>query len=250
MCFLTFDWYCTSQWFFPSPTVSLCLDSVYASSMLRLNLSIYILYVRPSAPLGDGLRRNKLSIICSSNYLFFFSVTGELFTLAQLDREKMMEYDLVVKATDGGGRSCQADILLMIQDMNDNPPKFSNNHYEVTVFDNTTVRTPIAVIYAKDPDTGKLCYWYKMKSVNILRESLKGLCWSSYYISCAKIYRIRIRMTRMDICILRHGLRGFVWSSNYISMLESKCPLYVSEALLLYTSPGHKMETVLLFLRW
>ncbi|CDQ83298.1 unnamed protein product [Oncorhynchus mykiss] len=80
--------------------------------------------------------------------------TGELFTLAQLDREKMMEYDLVVKATDGGGRSCQADILLMIQDMNDNPPKFSNNHYEVTVFDNTTVRTPIAVIYAKDPDTG------------------------------------------------------------------------------------------------
>ncbi|XP_071255782.1 protocadherin Fat 2-like [Salvelinus alpinus] len=80
--------------------------------------------------------------------------TGELFTLAQLDREKVMEYDLVVKATDGGGRSCQADILLMIQDVNDNPPKFSNNHYEVTVFDNTTVRTPIAVIYAKDPDTG------------------------------------------------------------------------------------------------
>uniref|UniRef100_A0A8C7MGC9 FAT atypical cadherin 2 n=1 Tax=Oncorhynchus kisutch TaxID=8019 RepID=A0A8C7MGC9_ONCKI len=80
--------------------------------------------------------------------------TGELFTLAQLDREKVREYDLVVKVTDGGGRSCQADILLMIQDMNDNPPKFSNNHYEVTVFDNTTIRTPIAVIYAKDPDTG------------------------------------------------------------------------------------------------
>ncbi|KAL0973727.1 hypothetical protein UPYG_G00210150 [Umbra pygmaea] len=80
--------------------------------------------------------------------------TGELFTLAPLDRELVTEYDLVAKATDGGGRSCQADILLMIQDMNDNPPKFSNNHYEVTVFDNTTVRTPIAVIYAKDPDTG------------------------------------------------------------------------------------------------
>uniref|UniRef100_A0A6Q2YIM6 FAT atypical cadherin 2 n=1 Tax=Esox lucius TaxID=8010 RepID=A0A6Q2YIM6_ESOLU len=80
--------------------------------------------------------------------------TGELFTLAQLDREKVTEYDLVAKATDGGGRSCQADILLMIQDTNDNPPKFSNDHYEVTVFDNTTIRTPIAVVYAKDPDTG------------------------------------------------------------------------------------------------
>ncbi|XP_035265581.1 protocadherin Fat 2 [Anguilla anguilla] len=80
--------------------------------------------------------------------------TGELFTLAVLDREQEVEYDLVAKATDGGGRSCQADVLLMIQDINDNPPRFSTNHYDVTVFDNTTVRTPIAVIYAKDPDTG------------------------------------------------------------------------------------------------
>ncbi|KAJ8282136.1 hypothetical protein COCON_G00046550 [Conger conger] len=80
--------------------------------------------------------------------------TGELFTLSVVDREREIEYDLVAKATDGGGRSCQADVLLMIQDMNDNPPRFPTNHYDVTVFDNTTVRTPIAVIYAKDPDTG------------------------------------------------------------------------------------------------
>ncbi|XP_066572717.1 protocadherin Fat 2 [Amia ocellicauda] len=80
--------------------------------------------------------------------------TGELFTLEILDREQEMEHHLVVKATDGGGRSCQADIMLMIQDMNDNAPKFSSNHYAVTVFDNTTVKTPIAVVYAKDPDTG------------------------------------------------------------------------------------------------
>ncbi|XP_056131020.1 protocadherin Fat 2 [Lampris incognitus] len=80
--------------------------------------------------------------------------TGDLFTLALLDREREVEYNVVAKATDGGGRSCQADILLMVQDMNDNPPHFSSSHYEVTVFDNTTVRTPITVIYAKDPDTG------------------------------------------------------------------------------------------------
>ncbi|XP_058853063.1 protocadherin Fat 2-like [Acipenser ruthenus] len=80
--------------------------------------------------------------------------TGGLYTLAALDREQEMEYDLVVKATDGGGRSCQTDILLAIKDVNDNPPKFSSNHYVVTVFDNTTVKTPIAVIHAKDPDSG------------------------------------------------------------------------------------------------
>uniref|UniRef100_A0A3Q3LLL1 FAT atypical cadherin 2 n=1 Tax=Mastacembelus armatus TaxID=205130 RepID=A0A3Q3LLL1_9TELE len=80
--------------------------------------------------------------------------TGELFTLAVLDREREVEHNLVAKAADGGGRSCQADILLMVQDMNDNAPVFSSSHYEVTVFDNTTVRTPITIIYAKDPDTG------------------------------------------------------------------------------------------------
>ena len=74
--------------------------------------------------------------------------------MAVLDREKEGEYDLVAKATDGGGRSCQADILLMIQDMNDNAPLFSSSHYQVTVFDNTTVRAPVAVIFANDPDTG------------------------------------------------------------------------------------------------
>ncbi|KAK5924599.1 hypothetical protein CgunFtcFv8_017200 [Champsocephalus gunnari] len=80
--------------------------------------------------------------------------TGELFTLKDLDRERDLEFNLVTKATDGGGRSCQADLRLTLQDMNDNPPHFSSEHYEVTVFDNTTVRTPVAVIYAKDPDTG------------------------------------------------------------------------------------------------
>lgn len=80
--------------------------------------------------------------------------TGELFTLAVLDREKEVECNMAAKATDGGGRSCQADILLRVQDMNDNPPHFTSSHYEVTVFDNTTVRTPIAVLYARDPDTG------------------------------------------------------------------------------------------------
>lgn len=81
--------------------------------------------------------------------------SGELLTLAVLDREAEPKYNLVAKATDGGGRSCQSDVLLMIQDMNDNPPRFSSSHYEVTVFDNTTVHTPIAVIHAKDPDTGR-----------------------------------------------------------------------------------------------
>ncbi|KAM8974291.1 protocadherin Fat 2 isoform 2-T2 [Pelodytes ibericus] len=80
--------------------------------------------------------------------------TGELTTLAPLDREQKASYNLVAKASDGGGLSCQSDIVLNLEDVNDNAPVFSMTHYTVTVFDNTTLKTPVAVVIARDPDEG------------------------------------------------------------------------------------------------
>ncbi|CAM5159687.1 unnamed protein product [Natator depressus] len=80
--------------------------------------------------------------------------TGELTTSAPLDREQKPTYHLVAKATDGGGRSCQADITLVIEDANDNAPRFFPSHCAVAVFDNTTMKTPIAVVSARDLDEG------------------------------------------------------------------------------------------------
>lgn len=80
--------------------------------------------------------------------------TGELTTLAHLDREQKAFYNLVAKAIDGGGLSCQSDIVLSLEDINDNGPVFSMNHYSVTVYDNTTLKTPVAVVIARDPDEG------------------------------------------------------------------------------------------------
>uniref|UniRef100_A0A8C2T5B4 FAT atypical cadherin 2 n=1 Tax=Coturnix japonica TaxID=93934 RepID=A0A8C2T5B4_COTJA len=80
--------------------------------------------------------------------------TGELTTSAPLDREQKPTYHLVAKATDGGGRSCQADITLTIEDTNDNAPRFFPSHCAVAVFDNTTTKTPIAVVSARDLDEG------------------------------------------------------------------------------------------------
>uniref|UniRef100_A0A8C6IVV0 Uncharacterized protein n=1 Tax=Melopsittacus undulatus TaxID=13146 RepID=A0A8C6IVV0_MELUD len=80
--------------------------------------------------------------------------TGELTTSAPLDREQKPVYNLVAKATDGGGRSCQADITLIVEDTNDNAPKFFPSHCAVAVFDNTTTKTPIAVVAARDLDEG------------------------------------------------------------------------------------------------
>lgn len=84
-----------------------------------------------------------------------FYPTGELTTSAPLDREQKPTYHLVAKATDGGGRSCQADVTLIIEDTNDNAPRFFPSHCAVAVFDNTTTKTPIAVVAARDLDEGE-----------------------------------------------------------------------------------------------
>ncbi|XP_072446558.1 protocadherin Fat 1-like [Chiloscyllium punctatum] len=78
--------------------------------------------------------------------------TGELMTVGTLDRESQAVYNLVAKAADGSGLFCEADISITLQDVNDNPPKFSATQYAVSVFDNTTVKTPVAVVHARDPD--------------------------------------------------------------------------------------------------
>ncbi|XP_067899138.1 protocadherin Fat 1 [Heterodontus francisci] len=80
--------------------------------------------------------------------------TGELMTVGILDRESQALYNLVARASDGSSLFCEADISIILQDVNDNPPKFSASQYAVSVFDNTTVKTPVAVVHARDPDVG------------------------------------------------------------------------------------------------
>ncbi|XP_015270777.1 PREDICTED: protocadherin Fat 2 [Gekko japonicus] len=97
------------------------------------------------------------------------SHTGELTTSTLLDRELKPKYQLVAKATDGGGRFCQVDIIIDVEDMNDNSPRFFPSHCAVAVFDNTTVKTPIAVVFARDPDEGS-----NAEVVYSLAESANG----------------------------------------------------------------------------
>ncbi|CAH6787249.1 Fat1 [Phodopus roborovskii] len=80
--------------------------------------------------------------------------TGELRTLAPLDREEQAVYNLLVKATDGGGRSCQASIVLTLEDVNDNAPEFTADPYTITVFENTEPGTLLTRVQATDADAG------------------------------------------------------------------------------------------------
>lgn len=83
--------------------------------------------------------------------------TGELKTLAPLDRELEAVYHFTVKATDAGGRFCQADVILTLEDVNDNAPVFSADPYTITVFENTEPKTFLSRVQATDSDEGKNC---------------------------------------------------------------------------------------------
>lgn len=79
---------------------------------------------------------------------------GELKTLMALDREQQAVYHLQVKATDGGGRFCQANIILTLEDVNDNAPEFTSDTYSITVFENTEPKTLLTRVQAADADAG------------------------------------------------------------------------------------------------
>nr|XP_032655849.1 protocadherin Fat 1 isoform X1 [Chelonoidis abingdonii] len=80
--------------------------------------------------------------------------TGELKTLAPLNREQQAVYNLLVKAIDGGGRFCKANVILSLEDVNDNAPEFTADPYSITVFENTEPKTLLTRVQATDADAG------------------------------------------------------------------------------------------------
>lgn len=96
--------------------------------------------------------------LCRSiHFTIVIAFIGELKTLMPLDREQQAVYNLLVKATDGGGRFCQADIILTLEDVNDNAPEFTADPYSITVFENTEPKTLLTRVQATDADAGICC---------------------------------------------------------------------------------------------
>ncbi|CAD7673136.1 unnamed protein product [Nyctereutes procyonoides] len=112
----------------------------------------------------------RYSLYGSGNAEFFLDPeSGELKTLALLDRERVPTYSLIARATDGGGRFCQSDIHLILEDVNDNPPVFSSDHYNACVYENTATKALLTRVQAVDPDVG-----INRKVVYSLADSANG----------------------------------------------------------------------------
>ncbi|CAB3363388.1 Hypothetical predicted protein [Cloeon dipterum] len=78
---------------------------------------------------------------------------------AMLDYEKfqMLSFKILAKEVNqpgNGALSATASVTVLISDMNDNAPQFSQQTYVATMQENATAGTPVAQVHAEDVDTG------------------------------------------------------------------------------------------------
>ncbi|XP_051790244.1 LOW QUALITY PROTEIN: protocadherin gamma-A11-like [Erpetoichthys calabaricus] len=81
-----------------------------------------------------------------------------------LDRELTSQYNISIFAKDGGEPSLSSSLILIlaISDVNDNPPKFENQHYTAFISENNSPGYSFFSLRAKDDDVGvngKLSYF-------------------------------------------------------------------------------------------
>ena len=87
------------------------------------------------------------------------SSTGVITVAQSLDRETTESYELTIVATEnriapGMSQSDMADLTILVQDVNDNSPQFSNSSQTLNINDRTPIGTNIASVLCTDNDIG------------------------------------------------------------------------------------------------
>lgn len=82
--------------------------------------------------------------------------SGVIRTAHLLDREAMARHLLTAIAVDRGNPELSATttVIVDVEDVNDNPPRFSDDRLELRVPENSPVGTLVGVVSATDPDDG------------------------------------------------------------------------------------------------
>ncbi|NWU11627.1 CAD19 protein, partial [Cephalopterus ornatus] len=92
----------------------------------------------------------------------YFSVepkTGVIRMASQMDRETKDQYLVVIQAKDMVGQpgafSATATVTINLSDINDNPPKFQQRLYHMSVSEDAPVGTTVGKVFAEDSDIGE-----------------------------------------------------------------------------------------------
>ena len=99
------------------------------------------------------------SIVTASDFFVISESTGIVSTLSgrEFDRETVDRYEIVVQARDGGNpmpRVAQSVVLVEVDDVNDNAPKFTEESYFFVVKKSVDVGASVGKVEAHDSDIG------------------------------------------------------------------------------------------------
>uniref|UniRef100_A0A8C3AA70 FAT atypical cadherin 3a n=1 Tax=Cyclopterus lumpus TaxID=8103 RepID=A0A8C3AA70_CYCLU len=94
-------------------------------------------------------------VLNSTDYFHIDSSSGLILTARMLDHEHVQKYDFIVRATDNGfpPLSSEVSIIVVVNDMNDNPPVFNQLLYEAYVNELAPRGHFVTCVQASDADS-------------------------------------------------------------------------------------------------
>ncbi|NWW10990.1 PCD23 protein, partial [Oreocharis arfaki] len=106
----------------------------------------------------DGLNGEVMYSLIDDTYGAFAidSVTGSIITTKALDRETKSQYTFKAVASDCSTHFPRSTTVMtvLIQDVNDNAPKFEQSYYKASVWEGQSPKTDIIQVFASDLDSG------------------------------------------------------------------------------------------------
>lgn len=96
----------------------------------------------------------------------------------RLDREVKDSYDIQVIAKDGGSPPQQSvlDVHISVTDLNDNPPVFSQDVYNISIKNEPSDTNPVVILSARDRDSktfSKITYRFSSQTSDIARAHFR-----------------------------------------------------------------------------
>nr|DAA06583.1 TPA_inf: protocadherin beta 6 [Anolis carolinensis] len=88
------------------------------------------------------------------NLFHLNEMTGEITTFGEVDYEKETNYEMTIKATDGGGLFGHCKVLVEIEDVNDNAPEVSVISINSPLPEDTPLETLVVLFSVEDQDSG------------------------------------------------------------------------------------------------
>lgn len=115
-----------------------------------------IVYTVSAVDIDEGVNAKVMYSLASHPVFSISPSTGQISLSSPLNRELIQNYTLQVIATDQGleSRFSTQKLVIMVEDVNDNPPVFVPSVYSKTVREDVKIGTTLLQVTATDSDSG------------------------------------------------------------------------------------------------